>query len=99
MDCESCALTARVERLEQDMAAEREARSRTHAEFYDRLRRLEQAQAVTATKLDTIVEKLDGISADLEDIKGRPSRRWEAVVAALITGVVAVLLAQAGLGG
>ena len=43
MDCESCALTARVERLEQDMAAEREARSRTHAEFYDRLRRLEQA--------------------------------------------------------
>ena len=45
------------------------------------------------------MEKLDGISADLEDIKGRPSRRWEAMEAAIITGVVAVLLAQAGLGG
>ncbi|CUP95505.1 Uncharacterised protein [Flavonifractor plautii] len=34
------------------------------------------------------------MSADLNALKEKPSKRWEAVVAAIITGVVGYLLAQ-----
>ena len=98
-DCEnSCILKSRVDRLEKDMASEKEARSKSYAEFYSRLNKLESAQAVNVTKLDTIVDKLDDITARLVAMEGKPGKRWETVVAAIITGVVGFLLAKAGMG-
>lgn len=97
--CETnCSLSVRVDRLEKDFESEKEARSKSHAEFYDRIRKLESAQAVNETKLDTIVEKLDSISVDLTTIKEKPSKRWDTVIAAIITGIVGFLLARFGLG-
>lgn len=43
------------------------------------------------------MDKLDSIALDLTALKEKPSKRWETVVAAIITGVVGYLLAAIGL--
>ncbi|MCI7152856.1 MAG: hypothetical protein MR952_10515 [Flavonifractor plautii] len=97
-DCgNNCTLKTRVDRLEKDFEAEKETNSQRHAEFYARIGKLEQVQAVSGTRLDTIMDKLDSIALDLTALKEKPSKRWETVVAALITGVVGYLLAAIGL--
>ena len=47
-DCENnCTLKTRVDRLEKDFEAEKETNSQRHAEFYARIGKLEQVQAVS----------------------------------------------------
>ena len=53
---------------------------------------------VSGTRLDTIMDKLDSIALDLTALKEKPSKRWETVVAALITGAIGYLLASIGIG-
>lgn len=45
-----------------------------------------------ATKQDTLSEKMDKVEYSLEEIKGKPSKNWDKVVGAIITGVVGVLV-------
>lgn len=52
--------------------------------------------ATVTTQYSNIADRLAAISADLNSIKEHPGKRWEAVVAALITGLVGFLLAQLG---
>ena len=76
-DCENnCTLKTRVDRLEKDFEAEKETNSQRHAEFYARIGKLEQVQAVSGTRLDTIMDKLDSIALDLTALKEKPSKRW-----------------------
>lgn len=92
-DCEkNCVLAARVDRLEEDMKSEKENRQKAHAEIYDRLRTVESKQAVNETKLDTITDKLDGLDGKMDTLLSKPGKRWEAVVAAVISAVVAGLV-------
>ena len=53
--------------------------------------------AAVTTQYSQIISQLATMSADLNTLKDRPSRRWESVVAALITGVVGYLLARLGI--
>ena len=65
-DCENnCTLKTRVDRLEKDFEAEKETNSQRHAEFYSRIGNCERVQAVSGTRLDTIMDKLDSIALDL----------------------------------
>ena len=58
-DCENnCTLKTRVDRLEKDFEAEKETNSQRHAEFYSRIGNCERVQAVSGTRLDTIMDKL-----------------------------------------
>lgn len=92
-DCEkNCVLAARVDRLEEDMKSEKENRQKTHLEIYDRLRKVESDQAVSRTKLDTITDKLDSLDGKMDTLLSKPGKRWEAVVAAVISAVVAGLV-------
>ena len=79
---------------------EREAcqRSQSHSEIFGRLNALERGMATVTTQYDSIAQRLSCISADINAIKDQPSRRWETVLAAAITGVVGYLLARLGLG-
>ena len=91
-DCEkNCVLAARVDRLEEDMKSEKENRQ-THSEIYDRLRKVESDQAVSRTKLDTITDKLDSLDGKMDTLLSKPGKRWEAVVAAVISAVVGGLI-------
>lgn len=92
-DCEkNCVLAARVDRLEEDMKSEKENRQKTHSEIYDRLRKVESDQAVSRTKLDTITDKLDSLDGKIDTLLSKPGKRWEAVIAAVISAVVGGLI-------
>lgn len=92
-DCEkNCVLAARVDRLEEDMKSEKENRQKTHSEIYDRLRKVESDQAVSRTKLDTITDKLDSLDGKMDTLLSKPGKRWEAIIAAVISAVVGGLI-------
>ncbi len=92
-----CSTAARMEALERQMQTEKAERSRAHEKIYDRLGELERGMTAVTTQYSQIIAQLATMSADLNTLKDRPSRRWETVVAALITGVVGYLLARLGL--
>lgn len=93
----SCVSINRVEALERAVEAEKEARSRAHEKIYDRLGELERGMATVTTQYSSICDRLASISADLNAIKDRPGKRWETIIAAVITGVVGFLLARFGM--
>lgn len=94
----NCVSITRVEALERALEAEKESRSRAHEKIFDRLGELERGMATVSTQYSNIADRLATISADLNAIKERPSKRWETVIAAIITGVVGFLLARFGVG-
>ena len=92
-DCEkNCVLAARVDRLDEDIKSEKENRQTTHSEISDRMRKVESDQAVSRTKLDTLKVKLDSLDGKMDTLLSKPGKRWEAVVAAVISAVVGGLI-------
>ena len=87
----NCVSIARVEALERALEAQKQHSSLAREKIYDRLGELERGMA---TQYGNIIDRLSSMSADLNALKEKPSKRWEAVVAAIITGVVGYLLAQ-----
>ena len=96
-NCVDCPLIPRVEALEE---ANRQ-HSATHREMFDRLRTLETLSAVQENKLDTILKKLDEITAKVDALESRPATRWEGLVEksiwAVCAAVIAFLLGRVGL--
>ena len=58
----------------------------------DALTRLATSVEVMATKQDTMADTLDRLDGKVETLEGQPAKRWDAVVAAIISGVVAFVL-------
>lgn len=91
----------KAKELEERLAAINEKNAETHREMYDRLRRLEIDQAETKTQYGHIMETLGGIKADMAELKSKPAKRWESVIAAIIAalagGIVTFVLMQIGL--
>lgn len=52
-----------------------------------------EAQAAISTKLNTVIENLGRVQQSIEDLKGRPGRRWETVISALIGAAVTAFIA------
>ena len=96
-NCVDCPLVPRVEALEEV----NRQHSATHREMFDRLRTLETLSAVQENKLDTILKKLDEITAKVDALESRPAKRWEGLVEksiwAVCAAVIAFLLGRVGL--
>ena len=96
-NCVDCPLAPRVEALEEV----NRQHSATHREMFDRLRTLETLSAVQENKLDTILKKLDEITAKEDALESRPAKRWEGLVEksiwAVCAAVIAFLLGRVGL--
>ena len=67
------------------------------------LHQLATSVEVLATKQETIEENVNEIKTDVKSLKALPASRWEglikAAVTAIVAGVVGYALALAGLGG
>lgn len=91
----------KAKELEERLAAINEKNTETHREMYDRLRKLEIDQAETKTQYGHIMETLVAIKADVTELKSKPAKRWESVIAAIVAalagGVVTFVLMQIGL--
>lgn len=96
-NCVDCPLAPRVEALEEV----NRQHNATHREMFDRLRTLETLSAVQENKLDTILKKLDEITAKVDALESRPAKRWEGLVEksiwAVCAAVIAFLLGRVGL--
>lgn len=93
----NCVSISRVEALERSMELEKESRSRAHEKIYERLGELERGMATVTTQYSSIVDRLSAISSDLSALKDKPSKRWETIITAIITGAVGFLLARFGM--
>ena len=94
----NCVSIARVKALERALEAQKQHSSLAREKIYDRLGELERGMATVTTQYGNIIDRLSSMSADLTALKEKPSKRWETVVAALITGAIGYLLASIGIG-
>ena len=105
-------LEARLGLLERTVEKNHENASRTHKEFFERIRAIETATAVQTEQYKTILEKLDAltdsvakVTSSVSDIQAEPGRDWKdlkksirwAVLAAIIAAVMGFLLGKVGL--
>ncbi len=99
-DCrENCPVAEKVNRLEAQLDEYQSQNADSHREIYGRLNTLERTSDVQGARFDAIMEKLESLGKNVDELKGRPARRWEAVVAAVISAVaggVAVYLMAGG---
>ena len=47
--------------------------------------------------LQSTEKKVDGVKTDVDEIKSKPARRWDAVILAVISAIVGFVLAKLGL--
>lgn len=47
--------------------------------------------------LQSTEKKVDGVKQDVDEIKSKPAKRWDAIIAAVISGIVMFLLGHFGL--
>ena len=90
----NCVSIARVEALERALEAQKQHSSLAREKIYDRLGELERGMATVTTQYGNIIDRLSSMSADLNALKEKPSKRWETVVA----GAIGYLLASIGIG-
>lgn len=105
-------LEARLGLLERTVEKNHDNASRTHKEFFERIRVIETATAVQTEQYKTILEKLDAltdsvakVTSSVSDIQAEPGRDWKdlkksirwAVLAAIIAAVMGFLLGKVGL--
>lgn len=96
-----CLVNARVDGLEKEFDRYRSASSETHRQMFERIGALEQSGAAVGAKLDSMDEKLDGLTESVQTLTDRPGKRWESLVDktvwAVLAAVIAFLLGRVGL--
>lgn len=100
-NCNDCPVLPRVEALEEA----NKQHSVTHREMYDRLRTVETSTAVQENKLDTIDGKLDDVQTGqksiltkVEEMEAKPGKRWETLVACIISALATAFVMWMALG-
>ncbi len=87
-----CIGLAKATLLEKQLAEHRENSRKDHAEMFDRIRMLEISRAETKTQYGQIMETLGAVRADVNDLKAKPSKRWDAVVDKILLGVIGAIV-------
>lgn len=87
----------RLKVLEEDSRRNQE----THKEFFSRFERLGEAHARIDAQYASIMTTLTKLETAIEELKGKPVKRWDGIVDKLIWAVLAAMLgfvaAQIGL--
>lgn len=87
-----CLGLAKTALLEKQLVEHREHSRKDHAEMFDRIRMLEIAQAETKTQYGQIMESLGALRADINELKSKPTKRWDAVVDKVLLGVISAIV-------
>lgn len=85
----------RIKALEEDSRRNQE----THKEFFARFEKVNNEYTRIDAQYASIMATLAKLETAVEELKGKPSKRWDAVVGAIITGAVGFLVAWALRGG
>lgn len=66
-------------------------------QMMESIHRLATSVELLASAQKSTEKKVDGLTKEVEEIKYKPAKRWDLIVTALITGVMAFLLAKFGI--
>ena len=76
-----------------DRAARNEGRIKKLESENTALHQLTTAVAVMAEQLKTMNKNVTDLTSEVEEIKSKPAKRWEAIVTNIICGIVGAVLA------
>lgn len=96
-DCIGKAEAARLEGRIKALEDWREDSKDFHAEFYDWQKKQIARDAKLDERLSNMDKNINKLVSWQEGQQAKPAKRWETVIAAVITGVVGFLLARFGL--
>lgn len=82
LEAEIKSLKRRVEVLEEEYVA-----------LSNEVNAIDKTQSVVTSKLNTVIETLGKLQQAIDDLKDRPSKRWETIVSALIGAAVTAFIA------
>lgn len=82
LEAEIKSLKRRVEVLEEE-----------YATLSNEVNAIDKTQSVVTSKLNTVIETLGKLQQAIDDLKDRPSKRWETIVSALIGAAVTAFIA------
>lgn len=93
-------LEARLDTLEKTVEKNHDNASRTHKEFFERIRAIETATAVQTEQYKAILEKLDAltdsvsrVTSSVSDIQAEPGREWKELKGKVAWGIIGAVLA------
>ena len=66
-------------------------------ELTETVQKLAIALEKQGVALQSTERKIGEVKSDVDEIKSKPAKRWDAVIVALITGVIGFVLAKLGL--
>lgn len=82
-----CPVSARVGALEKEFDRYRENSSGTHRQMFDRIGALEQSGATLRATLTGMDEKLDELTVTVKALADKPAKRWETLIACVISAL------------
>lgn len=82
LEAEIKSLKRRVEVLEKEYTA-----------LNEEVNAIDKTQGVVTSKLNTVIETLGKLQQAIDDLKDRPSKRWETIMSALIGAAVTTFIA------
>ena len=88
MVCDDCKLEERVKALEQDSGRNQT----THREFYSKFEGLAVQTALTDERYAAIMTSLAKLETVIEELKGKPGKRWETIVQSTLQWLVVAVL-------
>lgn len=93
MNCENnCINEHRIKSLEDDFRDFKANNSKDHKEFYNRLEDVEKDMVSSKSDREHINGKLDEISENVKTLMDKPGKRYETVVASILTAIIGALV-------
>ena len=96
LDCIGKAAAALLEKRVTDLEEDQKKQAAFRESYYAEQRARIKRDAELEAKISSMDEKLDKLVSWQEGQQAKPAKRWETVIAAVITGVVGFLLARLG---
>ena len=88
MGCEDCINEHRIKELENDS----QRNQVTHKEFFARFESMNNRMVGYEKDMSYLTATVTDISKDVKEIKEKPSKRWESLVACALTTIVGAVI-------
>lgn len=88
MSCDVCINEYRIKELENDS----QRNQTTHKEFFDRFENIGGRLVGYEKDMSYLRETIAQISNDVKEIKEKPTKRYETVIACAITGILSAII-------
>lgn len=100
MDCANCPHTEKIAFLEKSLEKSDTKNSEQHKEFYEAITDIKLTQKETQSdvkiinsKMSTMLDLIKVVQADTAELKGKPSKKLDAVSISVISGSIMVIAA------